>query len=107
MIIEPRGDRIGWIDAEDLYLNPAAAYRVADAVAGANGDHLGLTRRTLNKRLFERGLLASAERDRGKLTVRRTLEGSRRDVLHLKATTIMPAGNRDADQGLFPSGRKS
>jgi hypothetical protein len=37
---------------------------------------------TLRKRLSERGLLASTDNNRQTLTVRRTLEASRRDVLH-------------------------
>jgi hypothetical protein len=52
------------------------------------GDQLTLTAQTLRKRLNERGLLPSTDQGRHTLMVRRTLEGQRRDVLHLNASTL-------------------
>jgi len=87
--IVPGGDRIGWTDGLDLFLDPQAAYRAAQNVANAMNDPLSVSSRTLTKRLHERGMLASVDETRQKLTVRRTIQESRRDVLHLKAATLV------------------
>lgn len=85
---QPQGDRIGWVDGDDLYLDPGASYRVVQQMAVA-GDGIAVTSRTLHKRLQERGLLASREAQRKKLTVRRMLDGVRRAVLHLHEETLL------------------
>jgi hypothetical protein len=90
----PQGDRIGWLheresDDVDVYLDPDAAYAAAQKLGREVGDPLTLTAQTLRKRLRERGRLASTEKPaRQTLTVRRTLEGKRRDVLHLHAAAL-------------------
>src|SRR5262249_16133862 len=43
---------------------------------------------TLRRRLNEKGFLATTDTARGKLTVRKTLQGERRDVLHV----VWPGG---------------
>lgn len=86
--IVPQGNCIGWVAGPDLYLDQNAAYKVAQDIASGTGDSLAISIRTLGKRLKERGLLATTDEARGKLTVRHTLAGSRRDVLHFKAATI-------------------
>ena len=79
----PAGIRIGWIDLDDVYLEPDLSYEVAQKQAG--NERIPLTERTLHSRLNERGLLASIDTARETLKVRRTLEGRGREVLHLKA----------------------
>lgn len=79
---KPQGKRIGWLKGKDLYLEPEASYAAAQKQGRDSGEPLTATVHTLRKRLFERGLLASTDEGRGTLTVRRTLEGSRRCVLH-------------------------
>ena len=64
---QPQGDRVGWIDGDDLFLDPAASYRVAQKMAGPT-DGIPVSARTLAKRLSERGLLVTTEPPR--LTVR-------------------------------------
>ena len=59
---EPLGERIGWLEGEDLYLEPAAAYALTEKLAAAEGQSLGLTKTTLEKRLHERRCLASVEK---------------------------------------------
>ncbi|MHB0912154.1 MAG: DUF3854 domain-containing protein [Armatimonadota bacterium] len=86
----PRGARIGWVDGEDVYLEPQAAFAVAQGMARDSGDTIPLRGKTLHKRLDEHGLLASTDTARSTLTVRRTLEGSRRNVLHLHRSSIVP-----------------
>jgi hypothetical protein len=98
----PKGERTGWVDGDDLYLEPEAAFAAAQKQGRDAGDHISVTGRTLNKRLHERGLLSST--DLPHLTVRRVLQGSRRRVLHLATPAISfqeekmgQVGHGDAD----------
>jgi hypothetical protein len=84
----PQGERIGWIDDDDLYLEPEAGLAVAQQVAREGGDPLLIGSRTLHRRLHERGLLVNVDVNREVLTVRRVLEARRRDVLHLHAAAL-------------------
>ena len=90
----PQGSRAGWIDGEDLYLDLEAALAGIQRVSQATGNGISVTPKTLAKRLHERGFLRSTEQDGGHLQVRRTLEGRRRQVLHLAASTIARRGMR-------------
>ena len=82
----PLGSRVGWLDESSAYLDPPAAFAVAQTVGRDSGEALMITLHTLKRRLDERGLLASTEAHGGKkrLDVRRTLQGQRREVLHLE-----------------------
>jgi hypothetical protein len=83
-----QGLRIGWVDDADLYLDPMSAVKAAQALGGAIGDGIVVTSRTLHTRLFEAGLLRSAERERGRFTARQVLDGRRRSVLHLAVSSL-------------------
>jgi hypothetical protein len=87
---QAQGRRIGWVDGEELYLEPEASYAAAQEMARDQGDALPVSPRTLHRRLHERGLLLAVEMHGGKTryAVRRTLEGRRRDVLCLRADTL-------------------
>ena len=74
---------IGWISGNDLFLEPSLSYQVAQHVAGS--ERLPLSEQTLRHRLREHGLLVSIDAGRQMLQVRRILEGSPRQVLHLNA----------------------
>lgn len=85
----PQGECVGWLDRDDLYLEPDVAYAAAQRLArDGHGEAIAVGRQTLNKRLAERGILATTEQGRGKLTVRRQLGGRRRNVLHLRADSL-------------------
>lgn len=86
----PQGQRIGWIDGQDLYLEPEASFAAAQGQGRDSGDALTVTSRTLRKRLHERGLLISTDEARQVLTVRRNLGGSRRSVLHTADDFLSP-----------------
>ncbi len=89
----PQGDRIGWADGEDLYLEPEACYRVAQREA-QGGEALTVSARTTRKRLKEKGLLVSVDDKRQTLTVRRTIEGVKdRSVLHLRLSSLFSDGD--------------
>ena len=86
------GDLIGWVDGEDVYLDPGSAYATAQRIARDSGESIPITRGTLIKRLHEKGLLASVDDARKTLTVRRTLDNARRSVLHLRREAIVEIG---------------
>jgi hypothetical protein len=84
----PQGDRVGWVDGDDAYLEPDAAFAASQRVGQAVGDVLAVTPQTLRKRLHERGLLASVDRKRETLTIRKTFEERQHNVLHLRAVSL-------------------
>jgi len=61
------------------------------------GDRLALTPQTLRKRLKERGVLVSIDAGRQVLTVRRILEGQRREVLHVSSRILSPSEPHEAE----------
>jgi hypothetical protein len=86
---EPLGRRIGWVDGDNLYLEPDAAYAEAQEMARHQANSLPVTSRTLWRRLRERGLLKSWDVSRQRNTLRRALGGVKeRDVLHLSADAL-------------------
>lgn len=84
----PRGVRLGWLDRDDLYLDLDACARAARESGRRIGAPLTLTPRAMGKRLREQNLLVTVDPARESLTVRRVLEGARRNVLHLRAETL-------------------
>lgn len=90
-VLIPEGTRIGWVDGEDLFLDVNAACQVVQTMTSTNREPVSLSSRTLSKRLHEAGLLKSTEKaPRETLLIRRTLEGTRRTVLHLSASPFLP-----------------
>jgi hypothetical protein len=88
---QPQGHGIGWVDGEDVFLEPEAAYAAAQALAREQGDSLAVAARTLWKRMDEQGLLASRDDGRQRYTIRRRLRGhDRQEVLHFRADTLSP-----------------
>jgi hypothetical protein len=79
----PLGPLIGWLDENDLYVDPDNAYAVVQKLAQQKGETFSISLPTLKQRLREKGKLATTDRNREVLTVRRMLQGSRRNVLHL------------------------
>lgn len=87
----PCGTRIGWVEGDALYFDSAAMHRVAEKMAAAQGQSLGLTEATLIRRLSERGFLTTETRGGQKrLKPRRTIQGRRVAVLHTASTFIFP-----------------
>jgi hypothetical protein len=85
--ISPRGQLIGWLDGDNVYLIPDVACSGARALVGRSVDSLSISRVTLCRRLEERGLLVG--HDQGRLTVRRKWNGTRLRVLHLHRETVL------------------
>lgn len=88
----PHGRRIGWLDDENLYLDPQEAYACAQRLADELGERLPLDPPALAARLHEAGLLATTNLANKRRTyqVRRTIQNRRREVLHLKTTALEP-----------------
>ena len=102
-----QGTRIGWVDKEEVYLDPDAALAVAMELSRHVGDALVITPQTLRKRLHEHGYLASRDEARQTLTVRRTLQGAQRSVLHVRADLLSPSPPTDKDDMSVLAGRKT
>ncbi|MDP6495279.1 MAG: hypothetical protein QGI09_07660, partial [Dehalococcoidia bacterium] len=96
----PEGDRVGWVDGEDLFLEPNASYAAAQQLASRGGDAIAVRPKTLHKRLHERGILAAVDEGRNTLTVRRSLGGGRRSVLHLHLAFLIPQEPAQPDHHL-------
>ncbi|HEX6819998.1 MAG TPA: hypothetical protein VF120_16605, partial [Ktedonobacterales bacterium] len=83
-----QGDRLGWLDGTNLYVEPNVAYAVTQRLASSSGESLGIGVKTLGKRLKERHLLASTDEPRETITVRRRCEGGQKNVWHFDVSTI-------------------
>ena len=81
------GSRVGWIDRDDIYLDRDSAYRAAQSMA-VDGNGIEVSAFTLTRRLHEKHLLVTVDATRETLSVRQTLEGRRRDVMHLHAASL-------------------
>jgi hypothetical protein len=83
---KPQGVRVGWLADGELYLEPEASFAAVQRVARDQGECFAISANTLRRRLKEKALLATTDAGRGKLTVRKTLQGVRREVLHIACT---------------------
>jgi len=86
----PQGDCIGWANREAIYLEPTASFRAVQNMGREVGDQLAVTVQTLKKRLHEKGLLASTDEKRQTLTIRRSIAGCSKDVLHILRPNVLP-----------------
>ncbi len=84
----PQGPRVGWIDADNVYLDPEAAYGAAQQLGARTGEPLLISSQTLRKRLKEQKFLASVDEATGTLTVRRKHAGQQRRVLHIHLSSL-------------------
>ena len=88
----PQGARVGWLDVQDLFLDIDSAYRAAQAMV-TDGDGLSVGVSALIKRFHESGRLRSIDQQRRKLKVRRMIDGTRLQVLHLPANGAGRSGS--------------
>jgi Domain of unknown function (DUF927) len=79
------GRCMGWREGDRLYLDPEAAYSIADRFASTQKRALPLSAQTLWKRMHERGLL-KRDPSQDKNKVKRTIGGERKYVLDVAAT---------------------
>ena len=95
----PLGTCVGWTDGDDIFIEPSAVYQVVQTAARESGQAFPISPVTLRKRLREKGFLVSTEGSRGMLTVRRTIQGSKKEVLHLLKTTLFPSDLDTSEDG--------
>ena len=96
-----QGRRVGWVADDDLYLEPDAAFAAVQELGNQVGEPLTILSKTLNKRLAERGLLRSQDKERNRHTVRRTLEWARRTVLHMAANLLLGESTQSAQSSHY------
>ncbi|MBR1211332.1 DNA-primase RepB domain-containing protein [Bradyrhizobium sp. JYMT SZCCT0180] len=87
LVLHPGGHSIGWIDADDLFLDPSATYAEIQQFAQKQGQPLALTQGALWRRLREAGLLEPG--DEGRHTTKKSIGGQRLRVLHLKMIKVL------------------
>lgn len=93
----PLGKCIGWIEGNDVYLDVTTAYGVAQITGRDAGEPLAISEQMLKRRLKEKGVLASIDKARETLTIRRKITGSSKDVLHFHRTTFLPTDSDAPD----------
>ena len=87
-----KGDCIGWIDYPDdqedpdIYLEPDAIFACAQRIGHDQGISLTIGKKTLWKRMQQKGLLAYRESNRN--TIRKNINGVRKNVIHIKGGTL-------------------
>ena len=96
----PLGDLVGWVEGDNLYLDPEASFRAVQQFGRDSDQRITCSLQQLKKRMFERGLLASTEQrnDKNRLAVRKVLQGMRRTVLHLRASALFPGVSQVAHE---------
>jgi hypothetical protein len=86
----PDGELVGWVEGDDLFLDPDEALKLARQFADAAGQALTTSKTKLHDSLHQKGVLASVETDGGgriRKTTRHDLGGQKgRRVLHLTVT---------------------
>jgi hypothetical protein len=87
----PLGKRVGWLDGDRILLDPDSAFAEARRLADEQGSGFSVSQRTLWRLMHEAGRLADVDRrsDRLRYTLRRTAEGSQRDVVLLPACLLI------------------
>ena len=86
---QPRGSLAGWLDGDDLLLEPEAVYAAVQRLARDQGNVFAITATTLWKRMHETGLIASRDETRQRNTVRRMIFNKRRSVIHLLTDSLL------------------
>jgi hypothetical protein len=84
---EAMGTRIGWVDGEELFIDPSASLSVIKALSSNLDNHLGSSERAIAKSLREAGLLSRC--DKGRNTAKVSVLGARRSVYVFRMSDIL------------------
>ncbi len=79
----PQGVLIGWVDQNEVYLDPQTSLGLVGRVAGSD---FPFSARQVWKALDERGLMIRREHPR--FTYRKSIQNRRQDLLHLRASAF-------------------
>jgi hypothetical protein len=96
----PRGNRLGWVAGEELYLDPDSTFAALTELARDQGQVYPVTQQTLTRRLNEGGLLVRT--DSGRTTYPVTLDGVRRRVLVFPASLVVGKSGQPGHSGHEP-----
>ncbi len=83
----PRGDMIGYVHDDNIYLNPEAAFAAAQRLAREGGEAIPIGQRTLVQRLYEAGMLITEDSQETHLH-RLMVDGSRIRALRLRSGAL-------------------
>jgi hypothetical protein len=98
---EPQGRTIGYVDDDNVYLDPETAYAEAMKLGEEAGDRLAVSKDQLFRRLKEQDYLASFEDN--KTQVRRVYQGRKKFFLHLRRVSLSsPEQGKQGFQGPDP-----
>lgn len=87
-ILVPRGRQIGWKSFDNLYIDPAASLALVNRHARVLGvDAIPFAKKAFGKRLSERGLLQSSDKDRN--TLKRRIDGAQCEVFHMRTWEVV------------------
>jgi len=81
-----RGERLGFVDDDDVYLHADVAYHAARKFAESSPSPLNPSKYAVHKMLQEKGLLASTAK--GHLTTRKRADGGNPTVIHLTVKAL-------------------
>jgi hypothetical protein len=95
-----RGDKIGWVVGNELYLDPDSTYAALSELARDQGQAYPVTQQTLTRRLHETGQLRRT--DKGRTTYPITLEGTRRRVLVFARSLLSEEPGQSGQSGPAP-----
>jgi len=82
-------DLVGWLDGDDLLLDPEAAYATAQKLARDQNSNLPVTQRVLWKRMAEKGLLLSTAPGKNVSFLTIPALGKRRYVVHISTASLL------------------
>jgi hypothetical protein len=97
----PQGNKIGWVEGEDIYLQWKAAFAAAQKVGREIGNPIPVSINTLGKRLAQRRLLASVEARREVNHVRKMCDGAMQSVWHFRRGTLYRRDSPDKPDSEF------
>jgi len=87
-ILVPRGRQVGWKDYDNLYIDPDASLAVVNLFARELAvPEIPFPKKTLGKRLMDRGLIRNHGKDRN--TLKCNVEGVRREVFNLRTYELV------------------
>jgi hypothetical protein len=92
---EAMGTRIGWVDGEELFIDPSASLSVIKALSSNLDNHLGSSERAIAKSLREAGLLSRC--DKGRNTAKVSVLGARRSVYVFRMSDILDLDSSTAN----------
>ena len=81
-----KGDCVGYVNGDNLYLLPDASFEAAQRMAIQSGDSIAVMPKTLSKRLHEKGMLMSVSPDG--LTVKISAGGQRVRCWHIHRSVV-------------------